>query len=103
MPIYDDLLPKFLILSPFFITSMSCLTKSDGKIRLAILYQAKTYRKNITHEIKGREPRTNYFILKFKSRLYKGYSIFPGLQKAKSLCGVFTSADYTRTDMVITI
>ena len=47
----DDPLPKFLIFSPFFITSMSCLTKSDGKIRLAILCQAKTYRKNITHEI----------------------------------------------------
>ena len=61
---YDDLLLKFLIFSPFFITSMSCLAKSDGKIRLAILYQAKTYRKNITHEIEGRDPRTNYFIVK---------------------------------------
>ena len=46
---------KFLIFSSFFLPSMSCLPKSDCTIRLAVLYQAKTYRKFIRSEMKVRD------------------------------------------------
>ena len=34
---------------------MACLTKPDGKIRLATLYQAKVLRKNLDSELKVRD------------------------------------------------
>ena len=46
---------KFLIFSSFFLPSMSCLPKSDCTIRLAVLHQAKTYRKFIRSEMKVRD------------------------------------------------
>ena len=34
---------------------MACLTEPDGKTRLATLYQAKIFRKNLDSELKARD------------------------------------------------
>ena len=52
-----DLEPKFLLYSHIYLSSISCLTKSDGKVRLAILYQAKMYRKALASELKARDAK----------------------------------------------
>ena len=49
----EDLLSKFLLYSHIYLSSIACLTKSDGKVRLAILYQAKMYRKTLVAELKA--------------------------------------------------
>ena len=49
----EDLLSKFLLYSHIYLSSIACLTKSDGKVRLAILYQAKMYRKTLAAELKA--------------------------------------------------
>ena len=54
----EDLWSKFLLFSPFYLSSIACLT--SGRIRLSILYQAKTYRQTVVTEIKARDQRTTY-------------------------------------------
>ena len=54
----EDLWSKFLLFSPFYLSSIACLT--SGRIRLSILYQAKTYRQTVVTEIKARDQRTPY-------------------------------------------
>ena len=53
----EDLLLKFLLYSHIYLSSIACLTKSDGKVRLAILYQAKMYKKTLASELKARNAK----------------------------------------------
>ena len=46
---------------------MACLTKSDGQVRLAILYKAKIYRKTLGAELKARSAQNiNLTLLYFE-------------------------------------
>ena len=46
----DDLRAKFLLYSHIYLPSVPF---TEGRVRLAILYQAKTYRKTLASEMKG--------------------------------------------------
>ena len=50
----EDLLFNFLLFSHIYLSSIACLTEPGGKVRLAILYQAKMYRKTLFSELKAR-------------------------------------------------
>ena len=52
----EDLRAKFLLFSQIYLPSIPF---TDGKIRLAILYQAKTYRKTLASEMKARNAKCN--------------------------------------------
>ena len=54
----ENLWSKFLLFSPFYLSSIACLT--SGRIRLSILYQAKTYRQTVVAEIRARDQWTPY-------------------------------------------
>ena len=51
---------KFLIFSPFFLSAIACLPDYDEKIKLAVLYKAKIYRKKIISGMKDRDSIMNY-------------------------------------------
>ena len=48
----EDLSSKFLLYSHIYLPSVPF---TEGRVRLAILYQAKTYRKTLASEMKARD------------------------------------------------
>ena len=58
-----DLWPMFLLYSHIYLSSIACLTKPDGNVRLATLYHAKMLRKNLDSELKARDARILTFFL----------------------------------------
>ena len=50
-----------MIFSSFFLASVACLPEADEKIKLAVLYRAKVYRKKIVALMKVRDYHTVYF------------------------------------------
>ena len=51
----DDPSLKIMIFSSFFLASVACLPEADEKIKLAVLYRAKIYRKKIVTLMKVRD------------------------------------------------
>ena len=51
---YDPCL-KIMMFSSFFLASVACLPEADEKIKLAVLYRAKIYRKKIVALMKVRD------------------------------------------------
>ena len=56
---FEDLADKFFLYSHIYLSTIACLTESDGKVRLAILYQAKMYRETLASELKARDAKSH--------------------------------------------
>ena len=77
----EDLVSKFFLYSHIYLSSIACLTESDGKVRQAILYQAKMYGKTLASELKARDAKSkrqiNLEVYGLHIERYKTVQAFP--------------------------